>query len=76
VSHSAMSFMQALAAHLVRANMLRRFERRGKPAVRRDQNAQAGIWENWKQPASGQWMRTLAIVTTDEAGGHFKTVRR
>jgi hypothetical protein len=29
-----------------------------------------------KQPASGQWMRTLAIVTTDEAGGHFKTVRR
>jgi putative SOS response-associated peptidase YedK len=73
-----MSFMQALAAHLVRANMLarRRFERRGKHAVRRDQNAQAGIWENWKQPASGQWMRTLAIVTTDEAGGHFKTVRR
>jgi putative SOS response-associated peptidase YedK len=45
----------------------RRFERRGKHAVRRDQNAQAGIWENWKQPASGQWMRTLAIVTTDEA---------
>jgi putative SOS response-associated peptidase YedK len=41
-------------------------------------DAQAGIWENWKQPAPGQWMRTLAIVTTDanEAGGHFKTVRR
>src|SRR5256886_2547424 len=54
-----------------------------KHAVRRDQDAQAGIWENWKQPAPGQWMRTLAIVTTDaneaganEAGGHFKTVRR
>ena len=54
-----------------------------KHAVRRDQDAQAGIWENWKQPAPGQWMRTLSIVTTDaneaganEAGGHFKTVRR
>jgi putative SOS response-associated peptidase YedK len=25
----------------------------------------AGIWENWKQPASGEWLRTFAIVTTD-----------
>ena len=25
----------------------------------------AGIWENWKEPASGEWMRTFAIITTD-----------
>ncbi len=25
----------------------------------------AGIWENWKDPASGEWGRTLAIITTD-----------
>jgi putative SOS response-associated peptidase YedK len=25
----------------------------------------AGIWENWKEPASGEWIRTFAIVTTD-----------
>ena len=24
-----------------------------------------GIWENWKDPASGEWMRTFAIITTD-----------
>lgn len=24
-----------------------------------------GIWENWKEPASGEWMRTFAIITTD-----------
>jgi putative SOS response-associated peptidase YedK len=23
------------------------------------------IWENWKDPASGDWIRTFAIVTTD-----------
>jgi putative SOS response-associated peptidase YedK len=23
----------------------------------------AGIWENWKEPASGQWIRTFAIIT-------------
>ncbi len=23
----------------------------------------AGIWENWKEPASGEWQRTFAIVT-------------
>ena len=23
----------------------------------------AGIWENWKQPASGEWIRTFAIIT-------------
>jgi putative SOS response-associated peptidase YedK len=22
----------------------------------------AGIWENWKDPASGEWIRTLAII--------------
>jgi putative SOS response-associated peptidase YedK len=25
----------------------------------------AGIWENWKEPNSGEWIRTFAIVTTD-----------
>jgi putative SOS response-associated peptidase YedK len=25
----------------------------------------AGIWENWKEPASGEWIRTFAILTTD-----------
>jgi putative SOS response-associated peptidase YedK len=24
----------------------------------------AGIWENWKEPASGEWVRTFAIITT------------
>jgi putative SOS response-associated peptidase YedK len=23
----------------------------------------AGIWENWKEPASGEWIRTFAIIT-------------
>ncbi|MBV8242488.1 MAG: SOS response-associated peptidase [Hyphomicrobiales bacterium] len=25
----------------------------------------AGIWENWKEPASGDWTRTFAIITTN-----------
>src|SRR5207237_9772488 len=25
----------------------------------------AGIWENWRDPASGEWFRTFAIITTD-----------
>ena len=25
----------------------------------------AGIWESWKEPASGEWIRTFAIITTD-----------
>jgi putative SOS response-associated peptidase YedK len=25
----------------------------------------AGIWENWKEPASSEWIRTFAIITTD-----------
>jgi len=25
----------------------------------------AGLWENWKDPASGEWIRTFAIITTD-----------
>jgi putative SOS response-associated peptidase YedK len=25
----------------------------------------AGIWENWKEPASGEWIRTFAIITID-----------
>jgi putative SOS response-associated peptidase YedK len=24
-----------------------------------------GIWENWKEPGSGEWIRTFAIITTD-----------
>ena len=24
-----------------------------------------GIWENWKEAASGEWIRTFAIITTD-----------
>jgi putative SOS response-associated peptidase YedK len=23
-----------------------------------------GIWENWKEPASGEWIRTFAVITT------------
>jgi putative SOS response-associated peptidase YedK len=26
--------------------------------------ALAGLWENWKEPASGQWVRTFSILTT------------
>jgi SOS response associated peptidase (SRAP) len=25
----------------------------------------AGVWENWKEPSSGEWLRTFAIITTD-----------
>ena len=24
-----------------------------------------GIWENWKEPVSGEWIRTFAVITTD-----------
>ncbi len=24
-----------------------------------------GIWENWKDPTSGEWIRTFAVITTD-----------
>lgn len=24
-----------------------------------------GIWENWKDPATGEWVRTFAIITTE-----------
>ena len=24
-----------------------------------------GLWENWKNPTSGEWVRTFAIITTD-----------
>ena len=24
-----------------------------------------GLWENWKDPASGEWVRTFTIITTD-----------
>jgi len=25
----------------------------------------ADVWENWKEPASGEWISTFAIITTD-----------
>ncbi len=25
----------------------------------------AGLWENWKHPTAGKWVRTFAIITTD-----------
>jgi putative SOS response-associated peptidase YedK len=25
----------------------------------------AGIWENWQEPTSSEWIRTFAIITTD-----------
>jgi putative SOS response-associated peptidase YedK len=24
-----------------------------------------GVWENWKDPASGEWIRTFVVITTD-----------
>ena len=24
-----------------------------------------GLWENWKDPASSEWIRTFAVITTD-----------
>ena len=24
-----------------------------------------GLWENWKEPVSGEWIRTFAVITTD-----------
>ncbi len=24
-----------------------------------------GLWENWKEPASGEWICTFVIITTD-----------
>src|SRR4051794_27725012 len=25
----------------------------------------AGLWENWKEPSTGEWVRTFTIITTD-----------
>jgi putative SOS response-associated peptidase YedK len=25
----------------------------------------AGLWENWKDPDTGEWVRTFTIITTD-----------
>jgi len=36
---------------------------KGKAAVRGSPFGIAGIWENWKDPASGEWQRTFAIIT-------------
>ncbi len=27
-----------------------------------------GLWENWRDPTSGEWVRTFAIITTDANG--------
>jgi len=24
-----------------------------------------GLWENWKEPTSGEWLRTFVVITTD-----------
>jgi putative SOS response-associated peptidase YedK len=24
-----------------------------------------GLWDNWKNPATGEWIRTFAVITTD-----------
>jgi putative SOS response-associated peptidase YedK len=24
-----------------------------------------GLWENWKDPTTGEWIRTFAIIKTD-----------
>src|SRR5262249_43027837 len=29
-----------------------------------------GIWENWKEPLSGEWIRTFAVITARAAGLH------
>lgn len=33
------------------------------------------IWENWKEPASGEWIRPFALITTNanELGGRLVT---
>jgi len=42
---------------------------KGQAAVRHRKDGSpfglGGIWENWKDPASGEWVRTFAISTTD-----------
>jgi putative SOS response-associated peptidase YedK len=25
----------------------------------------AGLWENWKDPATGEWLRSFAVITTN-----------
>ena len=25
----------------------------------------AGLWENWKDPESGEWLRTCTIITSE-----------
>ena len=25
----------------------------------------ASLWENWRDPASGEWIRTFVVITTD-----------
>ncbi|MDZ5648452.1 SOS response-associated peptidase [Nitrospirillum sp. BR 11828] len=39
----------------------------------RDTAAFAGLWEGWKDPASGEWVRTYTILTTaaNDAIGHI-----
>ena len=55
--------MAARPGHVVRAK-----PHLGKHAIAMKAGAPfglAGIWENWREPASGEWLRTFAILTTD-----------
>ena len=55
-----------LRSHLIRNSI--NFSCRGAAELRRDwllYNGMAGIWDNWKEPASGGWVPTFAIITTD-----------
>ena len=38
----------------------------------------AGLWENWKNPATGEWVRTFCIITTRQtsSSGAFTTACR
>jgi putative SOS response-associated peptidase YedK len=34
-----------------------------------------GLWENWHDPTSGEWVRTFAIITTDAIAESLKCFR-
>ena len=39
----------------------------------------AGLWENWKEPGSGEWVRTFCIITrmrTNSSGASITACRR
>jgi SOS response associated peptidase (SRAP) len=51
-------FRAANKNHGLKAALCHRHEERQPIRHRR-------AWENWKDPTSGEWMRTFAIITTD-----------